>query len=340
MSESIEPREHGDVDRAAEEERPPELSGERLGPPRWAPSAGPTPEASAVAGRAYLWRRIDEIQRRNRRRIARSVRRLAMRTADVHALDTRLSLQQRALENAQRETNAVLDRPASPRIAYDGHVRALGTPALVMTLLLCVVVDYLVDRGALQALLLPLRTTQALALLIAVVQTLSAHTVGRLLRRQVDSLDPDGLRSERLGMWVLIVFVIVTVAGLAAVRGARSSMLLAVLLFAVGTAAAVVAAAASYLHASTRVDAVRRAFSHVRRAGSALTRSRRRQLRALTRRASAVSDLRATAGSVVAQVESVYALTDVQLDGDEPAWIGLLRRWTQGHGLPSEEIAP
>jgi hypothetical protein len=263
-----------------------------------------------------------------------------MCTADVHALDTRLSLQQRALENAQRETNAVLDRPASPRIAYDGHMRALGTPALVMTLLLCVVVDYLVDRGALQALLLPLRTTQALALLIAVVQTLSAHTVGRLLRRQVDSLDPDGLRSERLGMWVLIVFVIVTVAGLAAVRGARSSMLLAVLLFAVGTAAAVVAATASYLHASTRVDAVRRAFSHVRRAGSALARSRRRQLRALTRRASAVSDLRATAGSVVAQVESVCALTDVQLDGDEPAWIGLLRRWAQGHGLPSEEIAP
>jgi hypothetical protein len=329
MSESIEPRAHGDIDRAREKARSPGPGDEHV---------ETSPETSAVAAQAYVWRRLDEIQRRQRRRVARSVRRLARCTADAHALDARLAIKRRALEVAERESDAVLDRPASPRVAYDGHMRALGTPALVLTLSVCIVADYLVDRGALQTLLLPLRMTQALALLIAVVQTLSAHTVGRLLRRQVDSLDPDGLRSERVGMWALVALVTATVAGLAVVRGARGSLVLAGLLFAVGTVAALVSATASYLHASTRVDAIRRALSHVRRAGTALARSRRRQLRAHTRQASAMSDLQATAGSVVAQVESVYALANVRPGGGEPAWIDLLRRWTRGQGLPNEGV--
>lgn len=339
MSESIEPRMPERIDRARAKARSPGPRDEHVEGPRRASSVAPEPDASAIAAQAYVWRRLDEIQRRHRRRIARSVRRLARCTADAYALDARLAIQRRALEVAERESNAVVDRPASPRVAYDGHTRALGTTALMLTLSVCIVADYLVDRGALQTLLLPLRMTQALALLIAVVQTLSAHTVGRLLRRQVDSLDPDGLRSERVEMWALVALVTVSVAGLAVVRGTRGSLILAALLFAVGTAAALVSATASYLHASTRVDAIRRASSHVRRAGSALARSRRRQLRAHARQASAMSDLQAAAGSVVAQVEGVYALANVHPGGGEPAWIDVLRRWARGQGLPNEGIA-
>lgn len=245
----------------------------------------PAPEAVHGTHEAFVQQRLVEIHDRQRRRINGRALRLGRRTAAVQGLRVRLALHRRSLLVAARENSRVHEQPVPPRgLAFDGHSRALGTVALVVVLAVCVLADYLVDRGSLQVLRLPLRLTQVLALLVAVVQTMSAH--------------------------------------------------------AVGGAAAVVAVTASYLHASTRLDALGATGRRLRREGRAATRVGRRLVRAQARQAVAASDLRATAAAVVAQVDLVYASHRLPVDGGEPPWVVEMRRWARGEDLPTEPVHP
>ena len=301
----------------------------------------PAPEAVHGTHEAFVQQRLVEIHDRQRRRINARALRLGRRTAAVQGLRVRLALHRRSLLVAARENSRVHEQPVPPRgLAFDGHSRALGTVALVVVLAVCVLADYLVDRGSLQVLRLPLRLTQVLALLVAVVQTMSAHAVGRLLRRQSEAVDPGALRHERTKMRVLIVFIAVTVAGLAVLRGLLGTLVFGVMILAVGGAAAVVAVTASYLHASTRLDALGATARRLRREGWAATRVGRRLVRAQARQAVAASDLRATAAAVVAQVDVVYATHSPPDDGGEPPWVVEMRRWARGEDLPGEPAHP
>jgi hypothetical protein len=179
-----------------------------------------------------------------------------------------------------------------------------------------------------------------LALLVAVVQTMSAHAVGRLLRRQSEAVDPGALRHERTKMRMLVVFIAITVAGLAVLRGLLGTLVFGVMILAVGGAAAVVAITASYLHASTRLDALGATGRRLRWEGRAATRAGRRLVRAQARQAVAASDLRASAAIVVAQVDLVYAHHRLPVDGGEPPWLAEMRRWARGEGLPTDREHP
>ena len=299
----------------------------------------PSPVEVDRVRRAFVQRRILEIQARHQRRIARRLRTLGRRDADVQALRARLAVHQRSLLVAETEDRAVRAIPPPPRgLAHDAYHRA-SSLGLVVALTICVVADYLVDRGALQVLLLPLRLTQVLALLVAVVQTLAAHTVGRLLRRLSLTLDPDVLAHERTIMRLLAGLVVVTVVGLAALRAVFGTALLGLLMLGTGAAAALVAVTASYLHASLRVDALGATERRIRRRAWLAIRTGRRLLGAVARRTAAVGDLRASASAVAVSVDLVYDDALVHLDGDEPPWIQQMRRWAEGDELPYDEAS-
>lgn len=298
----------------------------------------PSPEAVDRAHEAFVQQRLVEIHARHRRRINRRALRLGRGTAAVRAQRVGLALRRRSLLVAARENGQVHEQPVPPRSSpFDGHSRALGTVALVAVLAVCVLADYLVDRGSLQVLRLPLRLTQVLALLVAVVQTIAAHAAGRLLRRQSEAVDPGALRHERTKMRLLIGLVATTVAGLAVLRGLQGTVVFGVMILAVGGAAAVVAVTVSYLHASTRLDALAATGRRLRREGRAATRAGRRLVRAQARQAVAASDLRASAATVVAQVDLVYASHRAPIGGGEPPWVAEMRRWARGEDLPGGE---
>jgi hypothetical protein len=295
----------------------------------------PSPADEAAQREAHVWQRLAELQQRHRRRLGRQLKQLGDRQAAVRALGARLVLARRALATAVRDNDAVHRRAPSPRYAYDELGRALSGLGLVVILSVCVLFDYLVDRSALQVLLLPLRVTQTFALFIAVVQTLSAHTIGTLLRRVKESPDPGALHHERWAMGVLGALVASTVVGLAAFRGMNGSVLFGLVMLGTGAATSVVATTASYLHASPRMHAVRTTGRGVRRSGNRVARLGRKMFRADARTGVAASSLQATAAAIAAQVEAIYSAQGVRLDGREPPWIGRVRRLADGDGLPA-----
>jgi hypothetical protein len=299
------------------------------------PEGGSPPGQGAGEHLALAWRRIGEIMERDGRRIRRLLRRLGRSHARVQALAARLAIRGHRVHHARRESDAVRRRTPPLRFPWDGHARALPTVGLVAVLAVCVTIDYLVDRNALQVLLLPLRVTQALAMFIAVAQTLAAHTVGHLRRRMAEAADPDALHHERVTMWVLTGLVATTVAGLAVFRGMQGAALLGLVMFAVGAAASAVAATAAYLHANSRLSALRTTGNQLERTGDGASRLGRKLLRAEARRAADACGLQASASATLAKVEAVYALYDVSLNGREPPFVAHLRRLAAGTGLPT-----
>jgi hypothetical protein len=198
--------------------------------------AVPSPADEAAQREAHVWQRLAELQHRHRRRLGRQLKEVGDCQAAVRGLGARLVLARRGLAAAVRDNDAVHRRVPTPRFAYDELGRALSTVGLVAILSVCILFDYLVDRSALQVLLLPLRVTQTFALFIAVVQTLSAHTVGTLLRRLKESPDPGGLHHERWAMGLLGALVAGSVVGLAAFRGMNGSALFGLVMLATGAA--------------------------------------------------------------------------------------------------------
>lgn len=300
----------------------------------------PAPEEVARLRHAQVWRRVAELQARHRRTIARRLIVLGRRDAEVRTLRARLALRQRALLAAEQEDRtARMLAPSPGLLPYEPHHRALGHLGLAFVLALCVLADYLVDRSALQVLLLPLRLTQLLALLIATVQTLAAHMIGRLLRRSREVVDPGLLGHERRITVALGAFLAVTVGGVAVLRSYFGTTLLAVVMFGVGASAALVAVTACYLHASVRLDALGVTERRVGRRGWLATRTGRKLLRAEARRAVARGGLRAGAADLVARVDLVYAEHQVHLNGSEPPWVVQLRRWADGRDLPYDGVS-
>ena len=297
--------------------------------------AVPSPADEAAQREAHVWQRLAELQHRHRRRLGRQLKEVGDCQAAVRGLGARLVLARRGLAAAVRDNDAVHRRVPTPRFAYDELGRALSTVGLVAILSVCILFDYLVDRSALQVLLLPLRVTQTFALFIAVVQTLAAHTVGTLLRRLKESPDPGGLRHERWAMGLLGALVAGSVVGLAVFRGMNGSALFGLVMLGTGAATSLVATMASYLHASPRVHAVRTTGRGVRRAGNRVARLGRKLFRADARTGVAASSLQATAAAIAAQVEAIYSAQGVRLDGREPPWIGRVRRLAEGEGLPA-----
>ena len=300
--------------------------------------ARPAADEMARTRHAHVWRRLAEIQARHRRTIHRRLTVLGRRQADMVALQSRLALRHRALLAAEEEDRAARSlAPAPGVLPHEPHHRALGPVGLAAALGICIVADYLVDRSTLQVLLLPLRLTQLLALLVAVVQTLAAHTVGRLLRRSREAVDPGALAPERAIVVALAVLLAVTVTGMAVLRGMFGTTLLALVMFGVGSAASLVAVTASYLHANGRLDALGVTERRLRRRGWLAARTGRRLLRADARRTVAAGNLRAAAAGVVAEVEGVYAAHQVHLNGTEPAWVAQMRGWVEGRDLPYDQ---
>ena len=300
--------------------------------------ARPAADEMARTRHAHVWRRLAEIQARHRRAIHRRLTTLGKRHADVVSLQSRLALRHRALLAAEEEDRAARSlAPAPGVLPHEPHHRALGPLGLAVALGLCVVADYLVDRSTLEVLLLPLRLTQLLALLVAVVQTLAAHTIGRLLRRSREAVDPGALAPERRIVVGLCALLAVTVTAMAVLRGMFGTTLLALLMFGVGAAAALVAITASYLHANGRLDALGVTERRLGRRGWRAARTGRRLLRAEARRTVATGNLRAAAAGVVAEVEGVYATHQVHLNGSEPAWVAQMRHWVEGRDLPYDQ---
>lgn len=300
--------------------------------------ARPAADELARVRAAHVWRRLAEIQARRRRAVHRRLTVLGKRHADVVTLESRLALRHRALLAAEEEDRAARSLAPPPGVLpHEPHHRALGPVGLAAALGVCVLADYLVDRSTLQVLLLPLRLTQLLALLVAVVQTLAAHTIGRLLRRSREAVDPGVLGPERAITLALAALVAVTVAAMAVLRGMFGTLLLALLMLGVGAAAALVAITASYLHTNVRLDALAATERRLGRRGWLAARTSRRLMRAEARRTVAVGNLRACAADVVAEVEGVYATNRVHLNGREPAWLAQMRRWVDGRDLPYDQ---
>ena len=120
--------------------------------------AGPSPEDRDRTRDAYVRNRLAEIQVTSRRPINAAMRRLGRSTARYMSLDARMEMARRRVAAAE-QANAEVHRTApSPRgSGYDAHNRALGPIGLAIILTICVIADYLVDRSAMQVLLLPLR---------------------------------------------------------------------------------------------------------------------------------------------------------------------------------------
>ena len=298
--------------------------------------AGPSREDRERTRDAYVRTRLAEIQATNRRPMNKAVRRLGRATARYMALEARMEMARRRVDAAE-QANAEVHRTApSPRgSGYDAHSRALGLIGLAVILAICVVADYLVDRSAMQVLLLPLRITQALALFVAIVQMGAAHTVGRLLRRQKEVVDEGSLRHERTKMRLLIGFLATTVVGMAALRAVDGSLLLAAVMFGVGASAAVVAVTASYLHANTRMDALAASERALRWRTRATARTGRRLVRAEADLAVRRNDFTTRASTIATAVDLVYTEHRAHLNGSEPAWLGKVRHWAAGHDLPA-----
>lgn len=285
---------------------------------------------------AYVHSRLAEIQASNRRPINRALRRLGRATARYLAADAHMELARRRVNAAETASSEVHRMGRSPRgTGYDSHSRALGSIALAAVLVVCVLVDYLVDRSAMQVLLLPLRITQALALFVAVVQMGAAHTVGRLLRRQKEVLDQGALRHERTKMRLLIGLLTTTVIGMAALRLNAGMPLLGAVMFGVGAAATVTAVTASYLHANTRLDAVVASDRALGRRVRNVSRKGRRLVRAEAEVAVRRNDVANRASTIATAVDLVYAAHGTGIPLAEPAWVGQVRRWAAGHDLRS-----
>jgi hypothetical protein len=290
----------------------------------------PTPDDLVRRGRAEARARLVRLHDGWRRELVRLVRRHGRWRGRVCAAQGALDLAFWRLAVAEDANASVrVQPPPVGGLAHDAHSRALGTVPLLLVLGLCAGADYLIDRGALQALLLPLALTQTLALFIAVVQTTASHVAGRLLRRQRETADPGALREERTALRLILGFVALTVVGLAGLRGVFGGWLLVAIMLGVGAASTLVAVAASYLHTNTRLDALRRSERRVRWAGAAVTRRERRLGNALAGAAAARRALQAGAAGIVSRVERACDDLGVEFD-PEPDWIVEARRVARG----------
>jgi hypothetical protein len=293
--------------------------------------------AQSIAG--YVQGRLSAIHAASNKKVTATVTALGDAVAEVDAAHARYHVTSHQVRKAIEASTTVRALPPAPGgLPTDSHSRALGRFSMVAILVVCLFGDWLVDRGSLLVFRLAFGFTETLAALIAVVQTLSAHTVGRLLRRLKEAIDPDELSHERKKMVILIGLITTTVIALALVRAALGNLLLAALVLGVGGASALVAVTISYLHANTRLDAIEDTDKKVDKAGNKAADTGRDVRRAEARMVGAVSELEAVAGGVVAKIDLVYQHHGVHpVAGDEPAWIIKLRDWAAGHNLPINE---
>lgn len=290
--------------------------------------------------RAQVQLRLAEIQKKQKRPVNRSVLVLGESIAVARAARFELGAAEQDMSMRQLERKTVLElAPPVGGLVYDQHSRALGSVGMWAILAICVVSDYLVDRGSMLVFRLPLALTESIALLIAVLQTMAAHSVGRLLRRHSEAEDPDTLRHEWRKMWLLIGFLAVVVLGVAAVRASLGSFVFALVILGAGAVSAVVATVASYLHASTRRDALEKTTREVRSSGHQVAGRGKDLLTSEAAVIAAVDSLQAAAATGVAKIELVYAANSFTPD-EEPPWVKEWRAWADGRALPYPEFVP
>lgn len=301
----------------------------------------PTADDVAESRKAFVRSRLAKIHSSSHKTVTAAVTGVGSAIAEVQAAQARFALTQRAVRYAELESGTVRALPPPPGgLRYEPHSRALGRFAMTTILGVCLFGDFLVDRGSLLVFRLAFGFTETLALLTAVIQTFSAHTVGRLIRRLKEAIDPDEMSHERWKMHLLISLITVVVIALALVRAARGNFLLAALVLGVGGSSALVAVTVSYLHANTRLDAIEDTDHKIRNAGNKAADRGRDLLQAEAKRVGAVSKLQATADDVVARIDLVYKNYGVQPSDNEPAWIRQLRDWASGQHLPSTSGQP
>jgi len=297
----------------------------------------PPDDALDSTRRDYVRRRLDDIQAETRYTLNLRVLALGRHDAEVRALEARFAEDERrvlAAEAEDRTARALAPAPALTEPAPGPARRVLGGPALAGALAGCLAVGYLAAHTALDAVALPVRLGPLLATAVALGLVGAGTAVGRLLRRACDLDDNDVLAPERSVIRTLGVAAGAGVVGLAVMRGMSAPTALTLVTFAGGTAAVLVAVAASFLHTDVALDRLDGAARRLRLRRRQAAHTGRRLARARARRRDAVDDLRTGAAAVVARVEATYDLHRVHLGDSEPAWLTQLRGWAAGVELP------
>jgi hypothetical protein len=284
---------------------------------------------------AELRRRFDRIEDRHGRRVARRQRAVDRCTAAVDRLRARLGRDRHSLEQARFELRAVRTVSAVLRgPTHQSSHRRESAVTLATVLAICVAVDAMVARAALDVIDSPLPPHPVLAPAVSVVLTSVAVGAARRFHDVRDGYHRVSTLDRALTA-CLVVAIVAPVGVAGVVLGATGGVGLGPAVAGGGIAAALVAALATYLHESMCVGVPAGTALRLRLGAGRAHRTEHRLRRAHAREHRASGALRAAAAAAVLAVDLVYLDEQLHLAGDEPLWVRRMRRWARGENLPS-----
>lgn len=243
--------------------------------------AGPLPHEYQHAEDELL-RRQPRLRRRWLRKRNRAHRSKEKVARDARQVSTSRAEEAQRQERTEGALQRLRDRGRGTGPDHDVE-RGLSTAAYVLIMAVVAALQFVIDRGAMLTLLLPLGLTTAAAVFVTAVQLFAAHFAGHLLRREHHSVFPAvniGRFEIGLGRACLVFGVAIAVV-LAVIRAAGGGLLSAVLFALVGVLAFVVAVVASYAYAHDGVAAVDRTRRQQARARRLAAHDMRRLLKSL-----------------------------------------------------------
>jgi hypothetical protein len=269
-----------------------------------------------------------------------AARDLVIQVAGIHQQACRTHERATADTEAVRALRSAHPPAVGPR--HDWGRRVLSMPVYLAVLLVIGMLAYTIDKGALLVLLLPALQTSVMAALSVVLLLLATHWGGHVLRRRHQAVEAQtvlGRGELRLGT-ACVVGAYGLAFLVAAVRAADSGLLTGSLFLVLGALDVTVALVASYFVSHDAVSAETTARHRETYHRWLSLWSRRRLGRALGRWHKASLRYRATATTVVVQLDQIRAAgTDTYRlahPGErppmwpEPAWLLELRDVSAG----------